>query len=129
MINYCYRLIDTSTQPRKSERANMKNLLFLGVFLMMTALTICSFAEDGKYEATVTTDDGVFTALVEAAGGRVTLIRLPDNKLIYVSNADIDEEGNAVGTDLNGKTVKIEIDGYGWPTNADSESVIHREEN
>lgn len=81
------------------------------MFLIIVFLSLCSFAEDGTYDATVITDSGTYTVPVEVEGSEVTYVYWPNGGNMHVYGADI-EDGFASGTNSRGDFVNIEIDGY-----------------
>ena len=69
------------------------------------------FADDGTYNATVTTDSGSYTVPVEVENGEVTIVHWPDGGDMNVYGAEI-EDGEASGTNSNGDIINIQIDDY-----------------
>ena len=86
----------------------MRNLFFIIIFVFLSS--ICH-AEDGTYDATVTTESGTYTVPVEVEDGEVTYIHWPNGGDMSVSGAEI-ADGEATGTNSKGETVQIELDDY-----------------
>jgi hypothetical protein len=70
-------------------------------------------ADDGTYEAQVTTESGTYSVPVEIEGGAVTQVHWPNGGNMNVSGGDL-ESGEAVGTNSRGETIQIEIDDPGY---------------
>ncbi len=81
------------------------------IILLMLILPYFSFAEDGIYDATVTTDSGSYSVSVEVEDGEVTQVHWPNGGDMSVSGAEI-SDGAANGINSRGDSVQIEIDDY-----------------
>ena len=68
-----------------------------------------SLAEDGTYDATVTTQSGSYTVPVEVEDGQVTHVDWPNGGHMTVDGADL-QGGEADGTNLRGDSVHVELD-------------------
>jgi len=90
----------------------MNKIFLLVVFLTVIILPLHSFAEDGTYDATVTTDSGTYAVPVEVEDGEVTQVHWPNGGDMSASGADI-VDGQASGVNSNGDSVDIEVDDYG----------------
>src|SRR4051794_1509828 len=66
-------------------------------------------AQDGTYEAIVTTPSGSYSVPVEVEDGSVTQVHWPNGGDVNVDGADLDGTG-ASGTDSRGDRVDIEIE-------------------
>lgn len=84
---------------------------YLTVGLILLFLSSSVFAEDGTYDAIVTTDSGSYTVPVEVEGGEVTSVHWPNGGDMTVSGAEI-SDGEASGINSNGDFIQIEIDDY-----------------
>lgn len=90
----------------------MKNIVNIIFFLTSMILSSYSFAEDGTYDAVVTTDSGSYTVPVEVEDGEVTHVEWPNGGAMSVNGAELDSDGNATGTNSRGDSVDISIDDY-----------------
>ena len=66
-------------------------------------------ADDGTYDAVVTTDSGTYSVPVEVESGEVTHVDWPNGGAMEVDGAEL-EDGSASGTNSRADTVNIEID-------------------
>lgn len=91
---------------------NKKQLIVILVILAFNLL-LCNFilAEDGTYDATVTTDSGTYSVPVEVESGEVTQVHWPNGGDMTVSGAEI-SDGEAAGVDSRGEVVSIELEDY-----------------
>lgn len=83
--------------------------LLIGFCMTVAIPTAC--AEDGTYDATVTTDSGTYTVPVEVEDGEVSLVHWPNGGDMHVYGADI-SNGEAQGYNSRGDMVQIEVDGH-----------------
>ena len=84
-----------------------------GFFLLMAIVSLQAmaddYAENGTYNATVTTNSGTYTVPVEVEGGEVTEVHWPNGGDMTVDGAEIDS-GEASGYNSRGDYISIEID-------------------
>jgi hypothetical protein len=66
-------------------------------------------ADDGTYDAQVTTDSGTYSVPVEVEDGEVTQVHWPNGGDMNVEGGDLDG-GEASGINSRGDIVNIEID-------------------
>jgi len=83
------------------------------IFLLLISLIFVSFvyADDGTYDATVTTDSGSYSVPVEVEDGEVTSVHWSNGGDMTLSGAEI-SDGEADGVNSRGDSVHIEIDDY-----------------
>ena len=95
-----------------------KKQLIVALAILTFNLLFCSFlfAEDGTYDATVTTDSGTYSVLAEVEDGEVTQVHWPNGGDMSVSGAEI-SDGEASGVNSRGDSISIELEDY----NDDSE--------
>jgi len=98
----------------------MKKFYLVTVFVLLIWVSFC-LAEDGTYDAVVTTDSGSYTVPVEVEDGEVISVDWPNGGDMTVSGAEISDDGEATGYNSRGETVQIEIDDY------ESESEVTEE--
>ena len=79
--------------------------------VILLSLLLCNFtfAEDGAYNAIVTTAGGSYTVTVEVESGEVTQVHWPNGIDMAVLGGGI-SDGKANGTNSKGDLVHIEID-------------------
>jgi hypothetical protein len=77
-------------------------------------------AEDGTYDAQVTTESGTYSVPVEVEGGEVTQVHWPNGGNMNVDGADL-EGGEAAGTNSRGESIQIEIDDPAYNANPSDE--------
>jgi hypothetical protein len=65
---------------------------------------------DGTHDAEVTTPSGTYTVPVEVSGGEVESVEWPNGGDMSLSGADIDQNGDATGTNSRGDSVDVHID-------------------
>lgn len=75
-------------------------------------------AEDGTYDALVTTDSGTYTVPVEVEDGEVTHVEWPNGGNMSVSGGEL-LDGEADGINSRGDSVHIEIDDYSYDEDVD----------
>ena len=90
---------------------NKKQLKFLVLILALLFAYSYVLAENGSYEATVTTDSGIYSVSVEVYDGEVVQINWPNDEEMTISGAKIND-GEATGVDQNGETVNIKLKDY-----------------
>lgn len=91
---------------------NKKRIVLVCLYLSLSLLFYnLSFAEDGTYDATVTTDSGSYSVPVEVDGGEVTQVHWPNGGDMTVSGAEI-SDGEASGVNSRGDSVNIQLDDY-----------------
>lgn len=66
--------------------------------------------EDGTYDATVTTPSGTYSVPVEVSDGEVESVNWPNGGDMHVSDAEIDGDGEASGTNSRGDVISIEVE-------------------
>jgi hypothetical protein len=88
-----------------------KQLVFIVLILVLLFAYSCVLAEDGRYEATVTMDSGIFSVPVEVYDGEVVRINWPNDEDMAISGAEIND-GEATGFNLDGETVNIKLKDY-----------------
>ncbi len=86
-------------------------IIYLIVSLLLLALPFPVSAEDGTYDATVTTDSGSYSVPVEVEDGEVTIVHWPNGGDMTVSGAEI-SAGEATGVNSRGDSVSIELEDY-----------------
>ena len=81
--------------------------------MLVSMLLLSNFAcaEDGNYDAFVTTKDGTYSASVVVESGKVTMVRWQRGVNTIVSTAEI-VDGVANGTDSDGNPISIEVQDY-----------------
>jgi len=89
----------------------MGKIIFLAFIAILAFFSPDVFAVDGTYEATVTTQDGEYKTTVEVEGDKIVYYNLPNGDTVEVNGAKIGN-GEADGTDSDGKQVHIEIPNY-----------------
>jgi hypothetical protein len=89
----------------------MNKVYLVIVSVLLTWASFC-LAEDGTYDAVVTTDSGSYTVPVEVEDGEVTSVDWPNGGDMTVSGAEISDDGEATGYNSRGETVQIEIEDY-----------------
>lgn len=89
----------------------MWKIFYFIIPIILVLLHSMVFAEDGTYDATVTTDSGSYTVPVEVEDGEVTAVHWPNGGDMTVSGAEI-SGGEASGYNSKGDTVGILIDDY-----------------
>ena len=87
----------------------MKKIFYLIPIASILLFFTPALAEDGTYDATVTTDSGTYTVPVEVEDGEVTHVDWPNGGNMTVQGADL-QDGEADGTNLRGDSVHIELD-------------------
>lgn len=92
-----------------------KFCLFL---LILFGFACCLYAEDGTYDATVTTSSGTYTVPVEVEDGEVTHVHWPNGGDMSLSGADISGD-EADGVNSRGDSIHVELDDYS--SDSDSE--------
>ena len=88
----------------------MKKLIYLFVAVMCISGCVV-LAEDGTYDATVSTDSGSYSVPVEVENGEVTQVHWPNGGDMTVSGADISGD-EATGVNSRGDSVTIELEDY-----------------
>jgi len=89
----------------------MREIFYFIIPIILVVLHSMVFAEDGTYDATVTTDSGSYTVPVEVEDGEVTVVHWANGGDMTVSGAEI-SGGEASGYNSKGDTVDISIDDY-----------------
>lgn len=89
----------------------MKYILYVVICLFFISFSSWVLAEDGTYDATVTTDSGSYSVPVEVEGGEVTYVHWPNGGNMHVYGGDI-SGGEADGTNSKGDSVHIEVEDY-----------------
>jgi len=91
---------------------NKKQLIVAWVTIVLSLL-FYSFlvAEDGTYDAVVTTDSGSYSVPVEVEDGEVTQVHWSNGGDMSVSGAEI-SDGEATGVNSRGDSVSIELEDY-----------------
>ena len=85
------------------------NSWFIVFSTMISSICFAGYI-DGTYDATVRTDSGSYTVPVEVEGGEVSHVDWPNGGNMTVQGADLDDAGEADGTNLNGDAIHIELD-------------------
>jgi hypothetical protein len=75
---------------------------------------------DGRYDARVRTDSGVYRVPVEVEDGEVTVIRWPNGGRMRVQGAELDD-GEAIGHSSRGDRVQIEVDDLEYESDGEDE--------
>ncbi len=86
-------------------------IVFLLFFFLLFISPKFSLANDGTYDATVTTESGTYTVPVEVEDGSVTYVDWPNGGNMTVYGAEI-SDGEASGTNSQGDPIDITIDDY-----------------
>jgi hypothetical protein len=89
-------------------------IMGIPVVLILALLFTYSYVlaeDDGKYEATVITDSGIYDASVDVLDGEVKIIYRTENEDIILSGAVLDDK-EATGTDQEGNTVTVRLKEY-----------------
>ncbi len=92
-----------------NSRRCRRNSVIAVLLLFLNAPSV--HAEDGTYDATVTTDSGSYTVPVEVEDGEVTYVHWPNGGDMHVYGAEI-ENGEASGYNSRGESISIAVDGY-----------------
>jgi hypothetical protein len=101
---------------------SLRLFLFLSVLAFAPADRACAgdAADDGTYDADVTTSSGTYSVPVEVESGEVTHVDWPNGGAMNVDGADL-ENGEASGTNSRGEAVDIQIDDPGYNSEPDDE--------
>lgn len=89
----------------------MQKACLMVALLVFVGLPALAFAQNGEYDAYVSTESGTYRGVVEVEDGEVVYVRRKDGDQMTLEGAKI-VGGQADGTDSNGKSVHIEIDNY-----------------
>lgn len=89
----------------------MKRIFCFMALLVFAVLIKFSFAQNGEYDAFVSTENGNYKAVVEVEDGEVVYVRRKNGDQLRLQDAKI-IDGHADGTDLDGRQVHIEIVNY-----------------
>jgi hypothetical protein len=105
-----------------SEKKMKKILLFsiTAIAIAVAYSTAWAQAEDGTYDAKVTTDSGTYHVPVEVEDGEVTRVDWPNGGRMRVRSGDLDD-GEASGHDEDFNSVKVEIDDPSYEEKPDGE--------
>ena len=92
-----------------------KSFLFVAclISVLISVSSANAQAEDGTYDALVTTDSGTYTVPVEVEDGEVTHVIWPNGGEMSVDGGEL-SDGEAYGTNSRGDDVSIEIDDYSY---------------
>ena len=94
--------------PLRSLKAVLIRFSICSLFACATfQVALC--AENGTYDATVTTDSGSYTVPVEVEDGEVTYVHWPNGGDMHVDGAEI-QNGEASGYNSRGESVSVELD-------------------
>ena len=88
--------------------------------LIILANSSHAFAEDGTYDATVTTDSGTYSVPVDVEDGQVTGVHWPNGGDMSVDGAELDGT-SASGINSRGDTVDIEVDDPSYESDDEDE--------
>lgn len=85
--------------------------VIVGLILIIFLAYSPVFAEDGTYDATVTTDSGSYSVPVEVEDGEVTQVHWPNGGDMSVAGVEI-SDGEANGVNSRGDSVSVELEDY-----------------
>jgi hypothetical protein len=102
----------------------MKARSFLAALLALTLATSPALArdsaEDGTYDAMVTTSSGSYHVNVEVQGGEVTHVYWPNGGQMSVMGGDLNN-GSAAGFNRRGDVVFVKIDDSAYNSDPDDD--------